>query len=400
MLDHSFLQKLSPVHIEVLGFWQLNLYDHDIRSLYKDLESWLHQRFGDGSPVFQAHERLVFLHDDTDFWMESDGVPITLYNLQLILRDLDISNAFCRIITNMPRYQVFADRVASALTNDTAIKCVDGNLVGGCYLEFPKNYRPDKIYSQEIDQIQAANQNIKWPFMLASRLRRPHRSLFVSQLLENGLGDRGLISYHAIKGQAQFSGSAHSQDLDSVKANLVMINQSPRQNHTLIVDDPGLGAAMTDLDANGGYHWPKAAELPSWLLATHWTHPEIQQGFIYVALETAATLPRPFVSRITMKAIVNWRPFVIFGCQGTLAFLKELGFQTFGDFWNEDYDLEPDPVRRCQMIIEILGSWAHLGPADLASRYHDMTQIIQHNQTHYCTEFGKAQLHKLREGLR
>ena len=48
----------------------------------------------------------------------------------------------------------------------------------------------------------------------------------------------------------------------------------------------------------------------------------------------------------TLKAIIAGLPFVVFGNQGTIALLREAGFDVLGDFIDHSYDEEPHPAYR------------------------------------------------------
>jgi hypothetical protein len=52
-----------------------------------------------------------------------------------------------------------------------------------------------------------------------------------------------------------------------------------------------------------------------------------------------------FPTEKTVRAIVGGRPFITFGPVDFLKNLQELGFCTFSELWNEDYDLLEGPAR-------------------------------------------------------
>ena len=125
----------------------------------------------------------------------------------------------------------------------------------------------------------------------------------------------------------------------------------------------------------------------------------IQQGLIYVALETLCNHPTPFVSRISFKGIVFKRPFIVYGCVGTLKFLRWQGFKTFGDFWSEEYDQVDCIETRTNMILSILNEWANKSSTELQTALSDMSDILEYNFLHYTTVFANNQKNKLIQGL-
>lgn len=81
----------------------------------------------------------------------------------------------------------------------------------------------------------------------------------------------------------------------------------------------------------------------------------------------------------TIKPIIFKQPFIIVGPTHTLHYLKKLGFKTFGEFWNEDYDSEPDPVRRMNMILELCKKISKWSTQEWVIFYKRTKDIRKHN---------------------
>lgn len=67
--------------------------------------------------------------------------------------------------------------------------------------------------------------------------------------------------------------------------------------------------------------------------------------------------------RVTEKpyrAIVNYHPFIIIGCHGTLKYLKSLGFETFPEMFDESYDEEVNVPKRLMMVIDAVEKFTKL----------------------------------------
>ena len=58
------------------------------------------------------------------------------------------------------------------------------------------------------------------------------------------------------------------------------------------------------------------------------------------------------VTEKTFKPISYRHPFVVFGQTGTLAYLHELGFETFENLFDESYDLVEDQPTRLAQIVD------------------------------------------------
>ena len=83
-----------------------------------------------------------------------------------------------------------------------------------------------------------------------------------------------------------------------------------------------------------------------------------------------------FVSEKTFKAIGLRSPFIIFGNRGSLKVLKELGYKTFSDFWDESYDDLPT-WERYNAIIKLMHDIDKI--PDKMSLFEEMRQVLDYN---------------------
>lgn len=119
----------------------------------------------------------------------------------------------------------------------------------------------------------------------------------------------------------------------------------------------------------------------------------LRNVFVNLVNETHQPDHLTFVTEKTYRSINYCRPFLINGDNGTLEYLKDLGFKTFSDFWDESYDDKgtSDQVKITK-ITEIVKDLCGRSKDDLMAMFQDMTPIIQHNHKHL-QQF--AQWHKL-----
>ena len=61
-----------------------------------------------------------------------------------------------------------------------------------------------------------------------------------------------------------------------------------------------------------------------------------------------------------------------------LIYLRQMGFKTFHDYWDEDYD-GYHPRIKFQKIIELINSIATKSNDELYDMYMDMQSILTHN---------------------
>jgi hypothetical protein len=88
-----------------------------------------------------------------------------------------------------------------------------------------------------------------------------------------------------------------------------------------------------------------------------------------------------FVSEKSFKPLAHSHAFVTQGCTGTLAYLRGLGFETFGHVLDESYDQEPNQTTRLQMVMDQL-QLLHSEFKSTGTLFQDprSQQILQHNQ--------------------
>lgn len=107
-----------------------------------------------------------------------------------------------------------------------------------------------------------------------------------------------------------------------------------------------------------------------------------------IITETAFHYPYPYISEKTLRPIVCKRLFIILGPPNTLKTLHNKGFETFGDFINEEYDSIHDPEKRFLLVVQEIERFCQ----------HDLNKIKQYylnNQEKFEHNFNRlSQLHQ------
>lgn len=82
------------------------------------------------------------------------------------------------------------------------------------------------------------------------------------------------------------------------------------------------------------------------------------------------------------KTMYNFKPFIINGGPHCLKQLREMGFETFPELFDESYDNEFNMINRQKMIVEQVSKWSN--------RKHEFMDIVrqikhklEHNHNHY-----------------
>ena len=85
-----------------------------------------------------------------------------------------------------------------------------------------------------------------------------------------------------------------------------------------------------------------------------------------------------FLCEKTYKPIAYGHPFLQAGTCGNLDYVRQMGFETFPELWDESYSDLPHYVDRIRAIINIIQSF---NPAALLK--HSVKEKIQHNQSRF-----------------
>ena len=198
----------------------------------------------------------------------------------------------------------------------------------------PVKYIPNKLYSSY------------------NRIIRPHRVLMLSILYNNDLIKDGIVSFGTdgvpIKNH-QFSEYISEDALEF----LIKFSGTSPDEKNLSTDNPA-----NDITLN------------------HYIY-----TFVSLISETLGDIDNTmFFSEKIYKPIVVGHPFLLLGGVGQLAKLREFGFKTFSNWWDESYDTMPTAVARANKISEILLDLNKKSQKELIQIREEMLPVLAHNQ--------------------
>lgn len=84
--------------------------------------------------------------------------------------------------------------------------------------------------------------------------------------------------------------------------------------------------------------------------------PYYQNSLVSLITETNFDQKEVTLTEKSFKPLKEKHPFIIVGVNGALKALRELGFETFSEFWDESYDECADSYMRTRMIADVLYS--------------------------------------------
>jgi hypothetical protein len=99
---------------------------------------------------------------------------------------------------------------------------------------------------------------------------------------------------------------------------------------------------------------------------------------IDIVAETFTTGDCFFITEKTVRPMLLKKPMIVMGPQDFLEYLRQMGFKTFNDFWDENYDGFAEQ-NRYQKILELIDHIAQHPMDKLVDTYQRMQPILDHN---------------------
>tara|TARA_Y100000310_G_scaffold88137_1_gene85047 strand:+ start:1837 stop:2988 length:1152 start_codon:yes stop_codon:yes gene_type:complete len=212
----------------------------------------------------------------------------------------------------------------------------------------------------------------------------PHRLLLVNALHELSLIKDGLISYKGSVDVDEFNLAIEkitkkSDSFKYKKLNSDFVQDSPYHLDVLpeflATNDISMTENVnTDLYAEGmHFTWVNFKHIESVyfnvVTETDFNFEALNKNVDYVG----------FVTEKTVKALLT-QPFILVGVNGSLKFLRELGFKTFPMLFDESYDEIEDDSLRLNKIIEEIDRVCKLDDDELQELYGEALEVVIHNQ--------------------
>lgn len=219
--------------------------------------------------------------------------------------------------------------------------------------------------SEFLDAPAPPDRELKKSYITFNRLtsnERIYRSLFVNELYKNDLLQHGHVSF-----------SKDCPDGGNYIENLHKGVYTLNVKSQLIVEACANLETLPELRIDF-----KNEDIPNRSMVLS-PLPELMESFIFVVTETCYWQKKTHLTEKIFKPIVLRMPFLLLGCANNLAYLRDYGFKTFGDYWDESYDSIEDPILRLEAVTKILKDISQLTPAEQKAMLIDMQPILDHN---------------------
>jgi virulence-associated protein VapD len=105
-----------------------------------------------------------------------------------------------------------------------------------------------------------------------------------------------------------------------------------------------------------------------------------------VVLETLFDDDRIHLTEKILRPIAIGQPFILCSTHGSLKFLQQYGFKTFGSVFDEHYDTVVDPYQRLNAIVKLMKQIATWDHDTRNIKMQQIQDIVEHNQQHFFSE--------------
>jgi hypothetical protein len=216
-------------------------------------------------------------------------------------------------------------------------------------------------------------------FLSFNHAPRPHRLALAAFLVERGLLERGLVSFHG-PAYVRERTKPDLKDRDwvaSVERHLRRLTdlEAPRAlAERLLLLSP----MEVDVDFSGTGATAKALGY-----GANSAEPYLSTCFSVVTETMFSDGRSSQVTEKVVKPVANLHPFVYLGEPGALAELRARGYRTFSPLIDEAYDDMTEPRARMAAALGEIERLARLAPARLHELYCECWPALVHNYLHF-----------------
>jgi hypothetical protein len=338
-IEYTPIDKITDKHIYVITIWNVNFFTENYDIGFSCIsEKYLQD-------IKEGRSKIVMLH-------LYEGYSGSKGN-----NDLETIEKW-RTESNLPLNSIYY---------------VSGNLLCEKIVEYRKfgyigkgthSFEPWNRYNPINGPIKFKPIDNKDIFLNYNRNPRHQRLFLLSKILESNLFERGRISL-----------------------NKLIHSDPPNVNPTSLEYFKTNAPFVIDRDYNLDFN-----------LAIDITIEDYEKTFLSLVSESLVDDECLFVTEKIFKPILVGHPFIIYGNQHTLKYLKELGYKTFGKWIDESYDDESNCEVRALMITNEIKKLSEKTTDELVTIREEMKEVCIFNQMKfkelYDEKYGQDNLNK------
>lgn len=193
-----------------------------------------------------------------------------------------------------------------------------------------------------------------------------------------------LLENHSDKSHVHFFADPHPDNLDQFEFDKLLQYDvaSVKRAGNLLTELPRLLSSPDRYTSCNGYDYQDPL--------TRFYHDIL----VDVVVESHVAGDTFFPTEKTLRAMWLKKPFIVFSSRDYLCYLRQMGFKTFYQFWDEDYDgyEKRDRLLKTYNLIDWIASQP---AAALRQMYHSMQEILEHNYNLLLTQTYTKKITKI-----
>ena len=199
-------------------------------------------------------------------------------------------------------------------------------------------------------------------FLCWNRRFRSHRTSLALGLDKNGLVDRSYYSMGLVDPESttvNFGSTVNLYNSNKDEITSVDVRNFINKLPLIIDGENDIHQMCQDFDASARNFYTNS--------------------LVSIVTETNFATKALTLTEKSFKPSKEKHPFIIVGVNGALKSMREFGFQTFSEFWDESYDEEENQMMRLHKIIEVckeIGNWDKEKILDFKKK---VKPILEHN---------------------
>lgn len=100
--------------------------------------------------------------------------------------------------------------------------------------------------------------------------------------------------------------------------------------------------------------------------------------YFSIVSETSVNEYCTFITEKTVRPMIYYHPFIVWGNPNTLSYLRSIGFETFPEFFDESYDSVHNEKDRLDIILDNVNRLCNMDITEI----HDLYQIVKPKLIH------------------
>jgi hypothetical protein len=373
---HELFDKYDVVDAVGLPRW-----DFDMQALKQKLSQYR-------SHEFATNQRLIFSLYDTEYYPIGSNIGFNIYNLILLLTDLDISLPHCQLWTNHHGITSTVNSLCASLGYNYPIQVFENN-----FTDLLSTRNPDVIHG-----LSRSASDLLFHFSFLGYQFRNHRKYMRLFLQQDHVFSKTLISWNGDNVSHDWRPTALPEVLQQIDNRSLAVEPSyflKIEPFVRIRDHLPVDSDINELYKQYKHVLNVSVCHPlinSTANSNNFNLPFQKYCFLDIAAETVFDYPYPYLSEKTFRCLWQLQPFVIVGAANSLAYLKNIGFKTFDSWWDESYDQLSNPMDRLKACFNIINTVSKWSLSQCQDVYNQMLDVLVHNRNHYKNHYCKQML--------